>query len=52
MGGEEIEGRLRDTEEKLGELSVKIDSVREKSDARITDLRSVHTDMREAIKNF
>jgi len=44
--------RLRVTEDKLGELSVKIDSVREKSDARITDLRSVHTDMREAIKNF
>lgn len=52
MGGEEIEGRLRHTEEKLGELSETIESVRVRSDARITDLRSVHTDMQEAIKKF
>jgi hypothetical protein len=51
MGGEEIIGieqRLNYTEDKLGELSVKIDSVREKSDARITDLNIVYTDMQLA----
>ena len=55
MGGEEIigiEGRLRYTEVKLGELSETIESVRERSDARITDLNIVYTDMQLAIANF
>jgi hypothetical protein len=51
MGDEEektTDDRLHDTETRLLELSAKIDLVRERSD-RITDLRSVHTDMQAAI---
>jgi hypothetical protein len=51
-GGETIEDRLRDTEEDLGKLSETNDSVRKRSVGIITDLRSVHTDMQAAIKNF
>jgi hypothetical protein len=52
-GGEKpIEDRLRVTEEKLGELSEAIESVRKKSEGIITDLRSVRTDMQAAIDNF
>ena len=52
--GEEkpIEDRLRVTEEKLGELSEAIELVRIRSVGIITDLRSVHTEMKMAIDKF
>jgi hypothetical protein len=51
-GGKTIEDRLRDTEKTLRGLSKTIDSVRERSDARITDLNIVYTDMQAAIAKF
>ena len=50
--GEEIEDRLRVTEEKLGKLSETIESVRDRSVGIIKDLRSVHTEMKVAIDKF
>jgi hypothetical protein len=50
--GEEIEDRLRVTEEKLGKLSETIESVRDRSVGIIKDLNIVHTEMQVAIANF
>jgi hypothetical protein len=50
--GEEIEDRLRVTEEKLGKLSETIESVRDRSVGIIKDLNIVHTEMQVAIAKF
>ena len=50
--GEEIEDRLRVTEEKLGKLSEAVEKVRKTSVGIIKDLNIVHTDMQAAIAKF
>jgi len=50
--GEEIEDRLRVTEEKLGKLSEAVEKVRKNSVGIIKDLNIVHTEMQVAIANF